>query len=141
MTRLRLLLPALLLAPGFVAALTSALSADDRAPSLAGSEWGLAREHDASHGGEAFVQFRKDRVIGHGGCNSFSGSYTCDGTLLSIGPLVTTRKACAPAIMSAERAFLGLLQGAATATATHTALVLKDSSGAPLATFRRRDWD
>lgn len=102
---------------------------------LAGSEWGL----DGND--KAFVQFGDGRVSGHGGCNRFGGSYTQDETRLSIGPLMATRMACAPEVMSAEQEFMDALQAARHVEATHLLLTLKDESGGVLLTLKRRDFD
>lgn len=104
---------------------------------LAGSEWGP----DTGGGPERFVRFEEARVSGHAGCNRFFGAYSFDGQAVKIGPLATTRMSCAPAIMEAERAWLGLLTAARTVDATHKTLVLRDGAGVALATLRRRDWD
>ena len=47
---------------------------------------------------------------GSGGCNDYSGSYVSSRETLSIGPLATTRKACAEPIMEQEARFLAVLQ-------------------------------
>ncbi|MFZ5548443.1 MAG: META domain-containing protein [Pseudomonadota bacterium] len=65
------------------------------------------------------------RLAGHAGCNGFTGSYTIEGDRfqpvavasttagsLAVGPLASTRKACAPAVMADEQRFLGLLERA-----------------------------
>lgn len=49
-------------------------------------------------------------ISGSSGCNTYSGMYTVDDTSISIGPLVTTRIACAADVMQQEQAFLGALQ-------------------------------
>jgi heat shock protein HslJ len=46
---------------------------------------------------------------GSGGCNRFMGPVRVSEGQLTIGPLVTTRMACAPAAMTQEQRFLGLL--------------------------------
>jgi heat shock protein HslJ len=52
------------------------------------------------------------RVSGFSGCNNFIGQYTVDDTTLSVGPLASTRRACADADMQAqETTFLQDLQG------------------------------
>jgi len=116
----------------------AAIRAADAAPpfelrSLAGSEWELAGD------GRAVIQFRAHRVTGFSGCNRFSGRYAYEAGHLTIGPLVVTRKACAP--HAGERAFLALLGDTRRATATHLVLTLRDGTGVVLATLRRRDWD
>ena len=40
----------------------------------------------------------------HGGCNRFFGHYTYDGSAIKIGPLASTRMACAPEVMGSPHA-------------------------------------
>lgn len=61
-----------------------------------------------------FVQFSVDGSIkGHAGCNDFFGSLEKSGDTLAIGELGMTRKACAPAVMDTEQAFIAALQDVA----------------------------
>jgi len=50
------------------------------------------------------------RAYGNGGCNHWFASYTLDGDKLSFGPVGSTRKACAPALMEQEQRFFKALQ-------------------------------
>jgi heat shock protein HslJ len=111
------------------------VSAADPLASLAGSEWGFP---DA---GDANVQFKEKDVSGFAGCNRFRGTYTFDGGALTLGPLATTRMACPPEKMEIERKVLQILQAAKSAEASHKTLIVKDATGAVLATLQRRDWD
>lgn len=65
------------------------------------------------------------RLSGQAGCNGYTGSYSIDGDrfqpvavastaagTLAVGPLASTRKACAPAVMAGEQRFLALLERA-----------------------------
>jgi len=52
------------------------------------------------------------RVSGLSGCNQYSGTYTGDGTALKVGPLLSTRKYCSPALMQQEERMLKSLQAA-----------------------------
>lgn len=117
------------------AGLTATSAAADPLASLAGSEWGFP---DA---GDAFIQFRETDVSGSTGCNRFFGTYSFVDGALTFGPVVTTPMACPPDKMDTERKVLALLEAVKTAGATHKNLVLKDASGATLATLPRRDWD
>ena len=50
-------------------------------------------------------------MTGSAGCNTFTGSVAIDGSTLEVGPLATTRMACAdPAVGEQETAFLQALQ-------------------------------
>lgn len=42
------------------------------------------------------------RVSGSGGCNSFSGTYSADGSSVSLGPLAMTRRACLGKALNAQ---------------------------------------
>ena len=46
------------------------------------------------------------RAYGNAGCNHWFASYTLDGDTISFGPLGSTRKMCAPALMEQEHRFL-----------------------------------
>ncbi len=91
--------------------------------------------------GSQYVAFREGRVSGHGGCNSFFGSYEQDGAKLTIGPLAATRKACPGEIGEKEWTFLRMLEATREVDATHLKLILKDANGETLGVLHRRDWD
>ncbi len=61
--------------------------------------------------GESTVVFGPgDKIGGNGGCNSFGGTYTFDGTTLTVSNLASTEMACADnALMQQESAFTGAL--------------------------------
>ena len=52
------------------------------------------------------------RAAGHGGCNSFSAPYEISEERLELGPIVSTRMACEPAVMEQEARFLSILGAA-----------------------------
>jgi len=107
--------------------------------SLAGTEWGFARET-----GEAarFVQFRSNgKVDGYSGCNRFTGIYTQNGRALTIGSIATTRMACRPSAMKREQRLLAILANVRLAERRHRKLVLKKDDGKFLAELVRRDPD
>ena len=62
---------------------------------------------------EIDVVFGIGTVGGFAGCNSFSGTYGTNGTIVRISRLATTRMACDEAVMEQETAFIEALQGAA----------------------------
>lgn len=58
-----------------------------------------------------FVHFTVDgSVKGNSGCNQFSGSLETTEKGVSMGNLASTRKACEPAVMANESAFMNALQ-------------------------------
>ena len=72
-----------------------------------------------------------DVVAGHSGCNDFFGTYTVIAAAMAIGPLASTRLACASTDLDAqEQAYLAALQAAATWRLDAGTLVLTDSTGA-----------
>jgi len=84
--------------------------------SLAGGPWLV---EDVNGGGvidNARLELRFDvtemKVSGQAGCNSFMGPFVETGHVVQIGPLATTRKMCAPALMDLEGKLLSALQAA-----------------------------
>ncbi len=79
---------------------------------LSGTVWRLAEI-----GGEpvvdkvqATLEFaRGGKVAGSGSCNRFSGTVTVAADSIAFGPVVSTRMACADAVMRQERAYLQAL--------------------------------
>ncbi len=112
---------------------------------LAGSEWEPLRlgTVDATvEDVEQFVRFEDEgRVVGHGGCNRFTGGYELEGDALTVGPLAATRMACPPPQMEREQALFAILDRTRGFRRDGTELTLLDSDGAEVASFRQRDWD
>ena len=75
------------------------------------------------------VVFSVGSVGGNAGCNDFTGTYGTNGNVVRIGPLATTRQACADDVMSQETAFLAALQGAAIVQPRAGFVNLTDISG------------
>lgn len=101
--------------------------------SLAGSEWGTSMERQ-------FVSFGTNgKITGNGGCNRFFGTYSQDGDTLEIGPLGSTKMACAN--LRQEQTFFQTLNATRTIEASHLRLVLKGADGEALLALKRRDWD
>lgn len=79
------------------------------------------------------LEFGTDgHVSGNSGCNTYTGSYTVDGSNLKVGPLASTRMACAdPAgVMEQEQQFLQALEKAATFDIQDNVLTIRDSGDA-----------
>jgi heat shock protein HslJ len=55
---------------------------------LAGTSWTLVQS-----GVMQTLAFAEGRASGSGGCNRFSGAYEENGTSISLGPLMVTRRA------------------------------------------------
>ncbi len=98
-------------------------------------EDGTARS--ALAGSNATLVFSTDgKVSGTTGCNNLMGPYTTSGSTISIGPLATTRKACADtALATQEQDLLAVLEAAAAYEIQGDRLVLADTSGYPSVDF------
>jgi heat shock protein HslJ len=76
------------------------------------------------------VSFNDSTVSGNGGCNSFNGPYSANGSSLSIGPLASTRALCGDEAMDQqEAAYLVALQSAVSFTISDGQLILFGGSG------------
>jgi copper homeostasis protein (lipoprotein) len=86
---------------------------------------------------EAHIIFKAigNRIVGHGGCNSFSGTYELSGNYnLRFGTVASTRMACM--FENPEDDFFALLNAADSYTLSDTLLVLKRSSTGNQAEFK-----
>lgn len=72
------------------------------------------------------------RVVGRGSCNRFFGGVTLTDAAIAIGPLGTTRMACAEAVMNQEARYLDALRRARRFTVDGTFLRLYGPADAPL---------
>lgn len=129
--------PLLLFAAGCLILVACAGSEPAPAPeALIGPEW-IAREIDGSavmDRPQSTLLFESpDRVVGDTGCNRYFGPWTVTGARIAIGPLGSSRRACAPEVMDQEQRFLAALEDAATWTINaDDCLYLGDDSGAVL---------
>ena len=127
-----------MLAASILIGIATAASADGAW--LAGSQWGYPLEAGVKD--QRFVRFAADgELFGNGGCNSIRGRYHQTGNAITIGPLATTRKACAEEVMAGERSFITVLTSARSVEGTHYKLVLMDADGTELVRLARQDWD
>jgi heat shock protein HslJ len=114
--------------------------------SLTGTEWqatsinnGKDAVQSLVEGTTATAMFADDGTVsGTGGCNTYSGPATIEGSSLSIGPLSSTQMACPePAGLSEqEAAFFAALENATTYTIDGSQLELRDDSGALQVSFQ-----
>jgi|GEM_PF-415900 len=74
-----------------------------------------------------------------GGCNSFIGTYTVNGNQIAIVIGAGTGMACSDAVLAQEASYLSLLTRARVYELPSGQLVLRDSGGAELLRFSRRD--
>lgn len=94
------------------------------------------------------ARFEDGRVTGFGGCNTFTGSYSLQGTRLTFGALAGTMMACPEPAMTVERAVHDALKGTLSYAVTGDRLRLTGESGAALefvkgadATLEGGTWD
>ena len=80
------------------------------------------------------VTFASDgRISGFSGCNTFMGRYDVDDQALSVGPLASTRRACAtPELRAQEQRFLNDLQQVTRLEVSGAQLTLMTRDGAQL---------
>lgn len=112
------------------------------APTLEGTNWlleSLAGADGQTTAALADVQvtalFVAGRVGGSGGCNNYGGSYTVDGSSLSVGPLASTMMACVGPVMDQETAYLSALQSAASYAIVDGKLQISDAAGLVVLTY------
>lgn len=112
------------------------------AQNLIGSEWlaediGGAGVVDRSHSTLRFAAAGK--VDGDTGCNRFMGPLAGEGSDVRLGPLATTRRACAPALMDQERRYLVALAQGVAFELDGTQLLLLDDGRQALVRYSRLD--
>jgi heat shock protein HslJ len=99
---------------------------------LAGAKW-VAEDIDGRgviDDAQSTVEFiAESRVAGRAGCNRYSGGVQADGQKLHIEQLMSTKMACAPALMDQETRFLQALESARSFELKGTKLRLFDESG------------
>jgi heat shock protein HslJ len=102
----------------------------DDGGSLAGTRWTLTDLDNGGVTGTApTLEFTETDVSGTGGCNTFSGTYTSDGSKISFGPLASTLMACEDPAMEQETVYLAALDGATTYTVDGDALTITGDAG------------
>jgi len=86
------------------------------------------------------MQFDKTQITGSDGCNRYTTSYSANESGMKIGPMIaaTTRMACAPTIMEEAKTFIEILSKAVGYRRDGERMNLLDSSGRPLAAFRKQ---
>ena len=98
---------------------------------LTGTSWQLA-DLGGQPAGKQSLTFdaSKGMVSGRGGCNNFNGAYQWSGKSLKMGPLASTRRACAEESASRqETAYLQALDATRTWKVEGKTLILSGDSG------------
>jgi heat shock protein HslJ len=106
----------------------------DAVASLDGTSWSLTDGEGITIpvGVTMTLAFVGGRANGSSGCNRFTGTYEEQGRSVSFHPLATTRMACADEVMTAEHAYLAVLESVSSWSAIDAELVLLDAAGAEL---------
>jgi heat shock protein HslJ len=111
---------------------------------LEGTTWS-AQAYNNGRGGvvsliagtEITARFEAGRVGGSAGCNTYTASYTLNGSAIEIRPAISTRMACPspPGRMEQEAAYLAALQTARVYRIEGSRLTLETADGARVASF------
>ena len=119
-----------------------------QAEQLAGTSWSVTAFNNGRQGLESVLPspkltavFGKDgNLTGFAGCNDYGAPYKASPPRLSIGPVASTKKACAAptGVMDQEARYLAALHTATSYRIEGSTLELRTSSGALAAEFRRR---
>jgi heat shock protein HslJ len=115
------------------------------APALTGTRWvatminnGKGAVGSVVEGSTVTAIFAEGgTVAGDGGCNTYNGPYKVDGDAIDIGPLMSTKKACADEAATAqETAYFAALENAATFEFNGDRLQLRAADGALQVEYR-----
>ena len=79
------------------------------------------------------------RAVGRTGCNNYATSYKQAGAGISFGPLISTKMACAPEIMSLEQSYLSTLAAATHAERRPDGMLALTTDSAAQILFRRQE--
>ena len=109
-----------------------AITSRDATMDLPGTSWVLVDLDGTAPVGETPPTIAFDdqgTVTGTGGCNTFNGEVTIDGSDMSVGPLASTQMACEEDISNQEAAFFTALQDVTSYTVDNEGrLVLQDGA-------------
>lgn len=90
------------------------------------------------NGSKVTAEFATDFVSGSGGCNTYRGGVTASGSTIKIGPLASTKMACASEELSTqETQFLAAMEMATSFKVTGDKLDLLRDGGTIAATLQR----
>jgi heat shock protein HslJ len=113
------------------------ISAQQEPPALAGTPWRVMAYNDNGTAVAVLPDtlltalFGDDGLAsGDTGCNRYSASYSIDGSTITIGPIITTLRAClSDAAAAQEQAFLTALGASTEYAITGDQLTLTDAAG------------
>jgi heat shock protein HslJ len=100
------------------------------AQSLAGTRWMGVIDPSIDKRFAPWLEFvAEGRVSGYTGCNLLHGAWKIDGGEVRVGPLVTTKRACAGPEQGIERRFVGALNDQSRVTREADRLVFTTPTG------------
>lgn len=115
-------------------------AAADRAPPI--GKWRLTAftDSDAAPAATVTLVVQADgKIAGSGGCNSYFGSWALGEEQDTLGPVGATRRLCQAETMAVESKYFDALSRVGGWRATDAGIVLTDSAGEALMTFRAQD--
>jgi heat shock protein HslJ len=101
-------------------------------PTLAGTRWKGVVDAGVDEAATPWLEFVEGRVAGYTGCNMLSGTWRMDGSQVRLGPLATTKRACAGAGGEVENRVLSIMNERARVTREGGLLVATTPEGARL---------
>lgn len=117
------------------------------AGTLEGVTWHAVGINNGNNGVESVVEGTDPTAVydpagtisGNGGCNQFNGPAVVDGSSVKIGPLASTKMACADEAASRQETnYLAALEAATTVDLRSGRLELRDDTGALQVAFETR---
>ncbi|RIJ24515.1 META domain-containing protein [Henriciella barbarensis] len=106
---------------------------------VAGRDWMIARLNGEPVLTSAPIVLRFDengQISGNASCNAYTASGTIENSILSIGPIALTRKACMPEVMAQETFFLDLMENVSQIRIDETGLLTMTSDWGETLTAR-----
>jgi heat shock protein HslJ len=94
---------------------------------LPGTSWTLIQIGGEKAEGVVTLKFEVDQLGGNGSCNNYFGSYTLDGSKITMGPLGSTMMACEN--MELETAYFKAMSEVAAVRFAEGQLILVDNAG------------
>jgi heat shock protein HslJ len=98
-------------------------------PSLAGTRWMGVIDPSIDPRFAPWIEFAEGRVSGYTGCNLMQGAWTNDRGGIRVGPLATTKRACAGPEQAIERRVVAALNEQSRVTREPGKLVFTTSTG------------
>ena len=105
-------------------------------------KWRLAAfgDSDAVVAADVSLVVQEDgKLAGSGGCNSYFGTWTLGDGQDTLGPVGATRRLCQGEVMAVETRYFEVLSHVGGWRATDGGIVLTDTSGTAVLSFRAQD--